>query len=62
MFPAARIKLVIAGEVGQTEIRAHGTSDMPVWGRVFRHVRTEKSVARLDVYALTMYIESMQQK
>jgi mono/diheme cytochrome c family protein len=61
-FPASRIKLVIAGEVGQTEIRAHGTSDMPVWGRVFRFVETDKSAARLDVYALLKYIESIQQK
>jgi mono/diheme cytochrome c family protein len=61
-FPATRIKLIIAGEVGGTEIRAHGTSDMPVWGKIFRHVRPDKSAARLDVYALTLYIESIQQR
>jgi mono/diheme cytochrome c family protein len=61
-FPASRIKLVIAGEVGETEIRAHGTKDMPVWGKVFKYVRGDKGIARLDLYALTMYIESIQQK
>ena len=35
-FPISYIQLVIAGEVGATELVAHGTRDMPVWGRVFR--------------------------
>jgi mono/diheme cytochrome c family protein len=59
-FPHARISMVIAGEVGQTEIAAHGTREMPVWGPIFRAIRPDKSTARLDVYALTRYIESLQ--
>jgi mono/diheme cytochrome c family protein len=60
-FPETRIQLVIAGEVGETELTAHGTSDMPVWGQYFRTVKGDKGVARLNVYALTKYIESIQQ-
>lgn len=59
-FPFSRIEMVIAGEVGQTEITAHGTRDMPVWGEVFRAIAPDKSHARLNVYALTRYIESLQ--
>jgi hypothetical protein len=59
-FPSIRISLVIQGEVGQMEIAAHGTREMPVWGAVFRAIRPDKGVARLDVYALTKYIESLQ--
>jgi mono/diheme cytochrome c family protein len=60
-FPAARIKIVIAGEVGETELTAHGSKEMPVWGKVFRDARGQ-SRSRLDVYALTKYIESIQEK
>jgi mono/diheme cytochrome c family protein len=60
-FPGTRINLVIAGEVGQTEIPAHGTKEMPVWGRIFRHAH-DQSRSMLDVRALTKYIESIQEK
>jgi mono/diheme cytochrome c family protein len=60
-FPATRIKLVIAGEVGQSELTVHGTKEMPVWGRVFRE-RQGQDRSMLHVYALTKYIEAIQQK
>jgi mono/diheme cytochrome c family protein len=60
-FPGTKIKLLIAGEVGETEMTAHGTREMPVWGRVFREARGQDR-SRLDVYALTKYIESIQEK
>jgi mono/diheme cytochrome c family protein len=59
-FPFTRISMVIQGEVGETAIAAHGTREMPVWGEVFRAIRADRSVARLDVNALTRYIESLQ--
>lgn len=57
-FPSLRILLVIAGEV---DIPAHGSKEMPVWGRYFRG-RHGDSVSRLNVYALEKYIQSIQQK
>jgi mono/diheme cytochrome c family protein len=60
-FPGTKLKLVIAGEVGETEITAHGTREMPVWGRVFRESRGQDR-SRLDVYSLVKYIESIQEK
>jgi mono/diheme cytochrome c family protein len=59
-FPGVRIKLVIAGEVGETELMVHGAREMPVWGRVFRFKRADKSAAAIDVFALVKYIESIQ--
>jgi len=61
MFPGTKIKLLIAGEVGETEMTAHGTREMPVWGKVFREARGQDR-SRLDVYSLMKYIESIQEK
>jgi hypothetical protein len=49
-----------SGEVGETELTVHGTREMPVWGRVFRFKKADKSAAALDAYALMRYIESIQ--
>jgi mono/diheme cytochrome c family protein len=43
-----------------TEGHAHGTTDMPVWGPLFR--TQNKDVAELRVSNLTSYVESIQQK
>jgi hypothetical protein len=59
-FPGVHVRVVIEGEVGETELTAHGTREMPVWGRVFRQKRGDKTVAMLDVFALTKYIEAIQ--
>jgi mono/diheme cytochrome c family protein len=61
-FPGGRVSLVIGGEVGQTEVAAHGTREMPVWGKVFRSKRGDYGVGLLDVSVLTRYIESIQQR
>lgn len=60
-FPGVHVRLVIEGEVGETELTTHGTREMPVWGRVFRQKRGDKGFAMLDVYALTKYVEAIQQ-
>jgi mono/diheme cytochrome c family protein len=60
-FPGVRINLVIGGEVGETELSAHGTREMPVWGRVFR-TRRGDTASRLNVSTLTKYVESIQER
>lgn len=57
-FPAIRVQNIIAGEV---DVPAHGSREMPVWGRFFRQKRGD-TAARLDVYALTKYLEAFQPK
>jgi mono/diheme cytochrome c family protein len=41
--------------------QAHGTVDMPVWGKVFRQLNDPR-IASLRVHNLNGYIESLQQK
>jgi mono/diheme cytochrome c family protein len=43
-----------------TDSGAHGTSDMPIWGPVFRS--RGKKLAELRIHNLTEFIESLQQK
>jgi mono/diheme cytochrome c family protein len=58
-FPELRVIEAIRGDL---DVAAHGSKDMPVWGRVFRRMHDDESVARLRLYAVTKYIESMQAK
>jgi len=54
-FPEEHVRTVIDGE---HDLPAHGTREMPVWGRVLR--RTRGDLAEADVLALTRYIQSIQ--
>lgn len=40
---------------------AHGSTDMPVWGEVFRASWQSDSDARIRIYNLTRYVESLQE-
>jgi len=60
-FPEQRVSLVIT--TGPSEILAHGSKEMPVWGDLFRHMGSnDPSVARLRVVNLTDYVKSIQAK
>lgn len=54
-FPFDRVQTKIDGE---KSVAAHGTSQMPVWGTIFKPTRGE--LRHADVYALAKYIESIQ--
>ncbi len=59
-FPADHVYSVL---VGKTELSAHGSADMPMWGPIFRrmgqgHVAEEQ----LRATNLTKYLESIQAK
>jgi mono/diheme cytochrome c family protein len=43
-----------------TESHAHGTTDMPLWGPLFRS--QNKDLAELRIQNLTKYVESIQEK
>lgn len=57
-FPRAEIMRFIDGE---RPVPAHGPRHMPVWGEVFRDERND-SEARMRIYSLTTFIESIQQQ
>jgi len=65
VFPAERVQASIAGN---ERVTAHGTVEMPIWGAAFRDVRPDhkmarrESFARMRVYNLTTFVESLQGK
>jgi hypothetical protein len=56
-FPAEHFASVL--QFG-TESHAHGTSDMPIWGPLFRS--QNKDLVQLRIYNLSSFVESFQQK
>jgi mono/diheme cytochrome c family protein len=58
-FPDQQVAIDIKGE-GVTA--AHGSRDMPIWGKVFRGLDADANVATLRVKNLTDYIKSLQAK
>ncbi len=61
-FPREKVIAYIDGE---TSVPAHGSREMPVWGRVLREQRGgpfASAAARAEIYALTDYLESIQEK
>jgi mono/diheme cytochrome c family protein len=56
-FPRLEVVRFIDGE---RPVVAHGSDEMPVWGRVFRPQRSGSAGASPEIYALTDYIKSMQ--
>ncbi len=64
VFPALRFSKVVDG---REEIRAHGTREMPIWGRQFTAqesgtMGTEKAAVSGRIQALAAYLNSIQQK
>jgi mono/diheme cytochrome c family protein len=58
-FPDARVRRYIEG---LDEISAHGSRDMPVWGKALRALPGGDAVVTLRIEGLTKYVESLQQK
>jgi mono/diheme cytochrome c family protein len=65
VFPMKQVEDSITGK---TQVVAHGTLDMPVWGQRFEELRPDwklyrrKALARQRIYNLTLHIESLQVK
>lgn len=60
-FDAAAVEYLVRG-TGKMKTPAHGTPEMPIWGRVFAPLPADQPVASLRVKNLVGYIESIQQK
>ena len=64
VFPFDEVQRAINGE---GEIIAHGSRQMPIWGTAFTDVRLDrktaqrKAFARLRIYDLATYLETVQQ-
>jgi len=60
-FPAARVEGVLKGEE-RLSTPAHGASDMPVWGPIFKGLDSRDEVNQQRIENLVKYIESIQAK
>lgn len=58
-FDFAAVEYVVRG-TGKMATPAHGTPEMPIWGRVFAPLPSDQPVASLRVKNLVQYIESIQ--
>ena len=60
-FPADKLEAFIKGE-GRLSTPAHGSSDMPVWGPIFKGLDSRDVVNAARIENLVKYIESIQVK
>lgn len=58
-FPDTRVRRYIEG---LDEISAHGSRDMPVWGKALRGMPGGDAGMRLRIEGLTKHVESLQTK
>jgi hypothetical protein len=59
-FPSARVAVAI---VGDTNLPAHGSAEMPVWGTIFRKMgSTGDTVSQMRIANIASYIEKLQVK
>lgn len=57
-FPSAKVGHVLDG----AEVVAHGSSEMPVWGPIFRSLDpSNAAMAKLRIANVIKYLESMQE-
>lgn len=60
IFPEMRTKEAIDGEFSKA---AHGSTEMPIWGPVFRSIaHGHKDSAQVRINSLVKYLESIQEK
>ena len=55
-FPEIKVKRYIEG---LDEVAAHGSRDMPMWGRLFKEL--DRDTAMIRVQALSNYLKGLQQ-
>jgi mono/diheme cytochrome c family protein len=60
-FPRPRVEAFVTHGDGVSS-PAHGTSDMPVWGQVFRGLGDSDTLAKVRVANLVKYLESIQER
>jgi mono/diheme cytochrome c family protein len=59
-YPAALVRDTLYGARTPNPSAAHGTSEMPLWGSIFKQLDVKESVAKVRVDNLVKYLESIQ--
>jgi mono/diheme cytochrome c family protein len=60
VFPTARVRAVLLGY--ENPLIAHGDSEMPVWGVIFRQLDTSDTHAAIRIENLVGYLEKLQER
>lgn len=58
-FPTARLEAIIKGEE-RLSTPAHGSSEMPVWGPIFRALDSREAINAARIEHIVNYVESLQ--
>ena len=61
-FPRDRVRSTITFGKGGSDIRAHGTVDMPVWGMIFRGLEPPDGMIETRIENLVNFIETLQDR
>ena len=60
-FPRQRVETFVNDE-GRVLVPAHGTSDMPIWGPIFRALDPSDTLAKVRIANVVDYLASIQAK
>ena len=60
-FPRSRVEMLVSND-GSLRSPSHGTTEMPVWGPVFKGLDASGTMAEIRIANLVRYIESIQQE
>jgi mono/diheme cytochrome c family protein len=58
IYPDRMVITTISSE----SVAAHGSTEMPIWGDLFKSLSTDRNVARLRLANLTNYVKTIQAK
>jgi mono/diheme cytochrome c family protein len=61
VFPTARVAASVGGD-GTIAMSVHGSTDMPVWGPIFRALDSNDKLADVRIAAVVTYVQSLQVK
>jgi mono/diheme cytochrome c family protein len=59
-YPAALVEATLNGTREPDPAGAHGSSEMPIWGALFRQLDSKESVAKVRVDSLVTYLATIQ--
>ena len=60
LFPIERVKVFITA--GRPVTQAHGSSDMPVWGPIFKSLDPSDTITQARIDSVVAYLKSIQGK
>jgi len=61
-FPRARVEAYVSHGSGAPAVAAHGTTDMPVWGPIFRGLDPSDAMTAIRIANVVDYLDVLQQK